>query len=413
MKPSVITIVGFGLYATGLSVAHAAAWVPFSATAGAQCAPVDINNTGITAGNCRPASTTANNVPWIADGAAHGAQSALTSLTSGQPCSAYALSNNGKVMGNCKDASNSHFGVAWDATSPATTPIKLDPLPATLLIPLLRPKDVATKAVAINDQGDMAGSSLNADNQGTAVFYANGSGTPERVSDWGDNCAVADVNSPTTGTPQLALNCPNNAGNTTARVAEKNGLFYSMTDLALPTGASYCTVTRAINASSFVGTCIYPNSAVNVTKSAFWSNKTAVPVVLTLSSGSKNMAISINEAARVLVSQATIDGRNQYMVWVPSPLPLPLFRTIPLPSGSAWGEAGAISSGEIVGLNVLNSDQHSQGCTWTQSTETVCLLPIGGGKNSEIKAVSKNGAYMAGMILNATQTVIAVTATLP
>ncbi|MGR3965207.1 hypothetical protein FW800_12215 [Pseudomonas sp. 910_23] len=413
MKSSVMIILGFGLYATGLSVAHAAAWVPFSATAGAQCAPVDINNTGITAGNCRPASTTANNVAWVADGAAHGAQSALTSLASGQPCSASALSNNGKVMGNCNDASNSNFGVVWTATSPAVAPIKLDSLPATLLIPLLRPKDVATNAVAINDRGDVAGSSLDADNQGTAVFYANGSGTPERVSNWGDNCAVADVNLPTTGTPQLALNCPNNAGNTTARVAEKNGVSYSMTDLALPTGASYCTVTRAINASSFVGTCIYPNSAVNVTKSAFWSNKTAAPAVLSLSSGSKNMALGINEAGRVLVSQSTVDGRNQYMMWLPSPLPIPIIAIIPLPTGSAWGEAGAITSGEIVALNVLNSDQYSQGCTWTQSAGTVCLLPISGGKNSEIRAVSKNGAYMTGMVLNATQTAIAVTTTLP
>ncbi|WP_423749392.1 hypothetical protein [Pseudomonas sp. VD9] len=221
MKLSAITLTGLGLWTAGLSIAHAATWTPFSATVGAQCAPVDINDSGTTVGNCKPASATANNIPWVADGSAHGPQTALPPLASGQPCSVWVVSNNGKVAGNCRDASNSHFAVVWDAASPGTAPTKLDSLPATLLIPLLRPKDVATESVAINDQGDVAGSSFDADSRGTVVFYASGSGTPERVSGWGDNCTVADINRPTTGTPQIALNCPNNAGNTTPRVAEK------------------------------------------------------------------------------------------------------------------------------------------------------------------------------------------------
>lgn len=412
MKSSAITILGFGFYAAGLSVTHAAAWVPFSATLGTQCVPIDINDNGTTVGICRPASDTANNIPWVADGAAHGPQTALPPLASGQPCNLRAISNNGKVMGNCADASNSHFGSVWAATSPAATPLKLDSLPAQL-IPLLRPKDVSTKAVAINDQGDVAGSSFDADNQGTAVFYANGSGTPERVSGWGDNCAVADINLPTSGTPQIALNCPNSAGNTTARVAEKSGLSYSMTNLALPTGASYCTVSRAINASKFVGTCIYPNSTVNVRKSAFWSSKTSAPLVLTLSSGSKNMAIRINESGLVLVSQATADGLTQFMTWFPSPLPIPAIAFITLPTGSKQADAGMIASGNVVALNVLNAGQHEQGCTWQQSVGTVCLAPIGGGKINTVVAISKNGAYMAGTAMDATQTNIPVTTTLP
>lgn len=413
MKLSAITLTGLGLWTAGLSIAHAATWTPFSATVGAQCAPVDINDSGTTVGNCKPASATANNIPWVADGSAHGPQTALPPLASGQPCSVWVVSNNGKVAGNCRDASNSHFAVVWDAASPGTAPTKLDSLPATLLIPLLRPKDVATESVAINDQGDVAGSSFDADSRGTVVFYASGSGTPERVSGWGDNCTVADINRPTTGTPQIALNCPNNAGNTTPRVAEKTGLSYNLTDLALPTGASYCTVSSATNTARFVGTCIYPNSSVNVAKSAFWSSKNAMPLVLNLSSGSKNMAIDINEEGLVLVSQNTADGRYQYMTWVPSVLPIPVITIIPLPSGSVWGEAGAISSSTVVGLNILTSDQYSQGCTWTPTAGTVCLPSIGGGKNNQVTVISKNGTYIAGVVMDSTQTVVAVTTQTP
>lgn len=413
MKLSAITILGLGLYATGLSVAHAAAWTPFSATAGAQSVPIDINHSGITVGNSKPASTTANNIPWVADGAAHGAQTELAALAIGQPCSVWAVSNNGKIVGDCRDASNSHFGVVWEAASPGTVPTKLDPLPATLLIPLLRPKDVATEGVAINDQGDVAGSSYDANGRGTVVFYATGSGSPERVSGWGDNCTVADLNLPTTGAQQIALNCPNSAGNTTARVAEKTGLSYTMTDLALPTGATNCIVNSANKALSFVGTCLYPNSAVNVAKSAYWSSKTATPLVLTLSSGSKNMPVNFTDAGLVLVAQNTADGRNQYMTWQPAPIPIPIITIITFPSGIVWGEAGVIVNGNVVGLNILTSDQYTQGCTWTATAGTVCLPSIGGGKNSRVTAVSKNGAYMAGVVMDAAQNAIAVTATLP
>lgn len=183
MKLSAITLLGLGLYATGLSVAHAATWTPFAVTVGAQCAPIDINDSGITVGNCTPASTTANDIPWVAVGS--GSQVALPPLATGQPCRVWAVSNTGKVVGDCRDASNSHFGTTWEATSPSTAPTKLNPLPSTWLIPLLRPQDVATEGVAINDQGDVAGSSYNADSRGTVVFYATGSSTPERVSDWG------------------------------------------------------------------------------------------------------------------------------------------------------------------------------------------------------------------------------------
>lgn len=413
MKSAAVTILGLALYVMAVSVAHAATWAPFSATVGAQCAPIDINDSGITVGNCRPASATANNVPWVADGSAHGAQTALAPLASGQPCSVWAVSNSGKAVGDCRDANNSSFGVAWNAAAPGTAPTKLDALPATLLIPLLRPKDVATNGAAVNDQGDVAGSSFDANNRATVVFYAAGSGAPERVSGWGDNCTVVDVNRPTTGAPQIALNCPNNAGNSTPRVAEKTGLSYTLTDLALPAGASYCTISASTNAAQFIGTCVYPDSAVNVAKSAFWSSKTAAPLVLTLSSGSKNMAVNVNEAGMVLVVQNTSDGRQQYMSWLPSTLSIPIIAIITLPSGSVWGQAGAIASGNVVGLNILTSDQYSQACTWTQTAGAVCLPSIGGGKNSEVMVMSKNAAYMAGVVMDATQTAVAVTTTLP
>lgn len=402
-----------GLSIVGLGGAQAATWVAFSSSAGAQCTPASINNSGMTVGNCTPASTTANNVPWVGDGAAHGAQLPLATLVSGQPCSVWGLAHSGQAVGDCSDANNASFAVVWGSVSPTTTPLKLDSLPATLLIPLLRPKDVDTTGTAINGQGDVVGSSFNASRQGTVVFYPAGTGAPQRVSDWGDGCAAVDVNLPASGNLMIALNCPNSAGNSTAKVAEKTGAAFSVTSLALPTGASYCTVSQTNNASQFIGTCIYPNSATNVAKSAYWSSNTAAPLVLTLSTGSRNTAVGINQAGLALVVQTTIEGRRQYIAWQPSTLPLPIVQFIPLPTGSVWGDAGAIAGGSRVTLNAVTPSQYITGCTWAPSAGSVCVPTIGGGSNSQVAVISENGSYMAGMVLDAAQTVISVTTTLP
>ena len=413
MNPLFKTLLGIGLFSAGLGVAHGAAWAPFAPTVGPKCSPIDINDSGNTVGVCRPASETANDIPWVADGATHGAQVALTSLASNQPCSVWGISNSGTVVGSCADASNALFAVIWNYLAPGASPVKLDALPATLLIPLLRPKDVRTVATAINDQGDIAGLSSNAAGDSTVVFFPSGSGTPERVSGWGDNCSAADINKPATGNPQIALNCPNSAGNSTAMVAEKVGGSYSTTTLTRPSGASFCNVNHINNASNFVGTCFYPNSAVNVARSVYWSSKTAVPLVLSLSSGSRNAAISVNEAGFVLVVQQTATGPNQFWVWLPSPLPVPIIVLVTPPSGSKWFSAGAIATGNVVGLNAVDSNQYLVGCSWTQAGGSICLPSIGGGHNSQVEAMSKNGSFMAGTGMDSAQNIVPLVTPLP
>jgi hypothetical protein len=396
-----------------VSASQAATWVAFSATAGAQCTPSDINNSGVTVGNCAPPSSSANNVAWVGDGAGHGAQTPLAPLASGQPCSVWGIAHSGQAIGGCADANNAYFATVWNSALPSNTPLKLDSLPATLLFPLLRPKDVSTAGTAVNGQGDIAGVSLNATGAGTVVFYAAGSGAPERVSGWGDGCLAVDINLPSAGNPYIAMNCPNAAGNSTATVAIKGALGYGMTALALPTGASYCSVIRATNASQFVGTCVYPNSASNVSKTAYWSSATAAPLVLTLSDGSRNSAIGINQAGLVLAKQTTADGRWQNLAWRPSTSPFPIVQFIPMPSGSVWAQAIAIVDGSQVAVNAMTASQYFIGCTWSPSAGNVCVPAIAGGSISQIAAISENGAYMAGMVLDATQTSVSVTTALP
>lgn len=416
MKNNLVTLLVSGLLASGVGTVDAATWVPFSATAGVQCSPIDINDSGMTIGACSPANVAGNVVPWVADAAVHGAQTPLAPLASGQSCGAIRISNAGQILGGCVNAVNAGFAVVWNAASPAGTPLQLAPLPAQYLIIIkTRDADVETSPAVMNHRGDVVGTSSSSSGAGTVVFYPVGSGTPQPVSSFGDNCSAVDVNLPASGNLKIAMNCPNGAGNFTAKVAEQTGSTFAVTALALPTGASYCRVNRVNASSQFLGTCFYPNSAANVNKSAFWGSSTSAPIMLTLSTGSKNSGIDLTDTGFALVRHKAADGIPQRLLWFPSTAPLPIVQFINLPAGIKWGTTGIIANGNRVALDVLTSDQHFAACTWMPTTSgdpAVCLPSIGSG-NSGLAALSQNGAYMAGEVMTDNQTSIAVSTALP
>lgn len=413
MKQTLSTLLFTSASMTLAGFAYGGTWVEIPTLPNAaQCVPEDINNSGLTVGNCTANSGTKNSFPWVADGATHTQQVTLPYLVTGQPCGVWGISNNAIAIGSCRDALSASYAVRWNTASPSSAPEKLDALPATLLLPLLRPKDKYTAGRAYNDQGDVVGNSYNADNDGTAVFYPNGVSTPTRVSNWDDNCRPSAVNLPTSGNLMISLNCPNNQGSNTAKVAEKNGASFTITNLTIPTGANFCTVVHVNNRSQFIGTCHYPNEEINVTSTAFWSSKTATPILLTLSSGSKNAAITLNNSGIALVTQVLDDGKNQYMIWLPMP-PLPLINIIVLPNGATSARMVGLSSNNRVALDTYDASKHIQACTWTLAGGAICLSPINGGLNSSVTALSENGSYIAGQIIDSSENTVSATSTTP
>lgn len=406
-------ILSCSIFAVLTTTAHGASWTPpASPLLGPQCATIGINDAGMAIGNCTSNSVNINNIPWLANGVTHGTQTALAPLATGQPCFVWAITNNGKIIGDCKDASGMPYGVSWDASNPTSVPVKLDALPATLLFPLLRPKDKSTQTTAVNDAGDTVGFSFNSDEVSTAVYFPSGSGTPQRISDWNDNCFPADINLPATGNKRAVMNCTDSAGHSIIKVAEITPGSFSATSLSNPTGAVDCNASNINNSGQVLGTCNYPNAEVNVTKTTYWPNPAGAPKTLQLSSGSKNTGVDFNDSGVALVSQMSTDGIASYLIWfAPSPTPLPLLQAVILPTGVKRAIASRLGSNNSVALSIINANENTQGCVWTSTTGAHCLLPISGGKNNRITSMSKSGNYIAGVASDSNQNLIPVITT--
>lgn len=398
---SVASLAGFNLSA------NAATFIDLGHAAGTQCGTSAVNDNGLAVGNC--SSNSVNDAPWMANVTTAGPQQPLAPMTNGQPCEVMGISNAGTPVGSCKDASNISFAVVWNAASPDSAPLQLNPLPGTLLIPLLRPADKSTTPAAFTQQGDMLASSLSAKQDATVVFYSAGSTSPVRVSNWGDNCVGVDI---INGGASIALNCPNSTGIPVGQIAQRSGSSYSSTILPIPSGATNCTISGLNNQLQIIGTCFYPNTAINVSKTAYWATPTSAPLVLTLSS-SKNRGIMINNNGRALVVRQDEQGRLQYMIWLPLPAPIPAINYILPPAGSVWTEAVALADNNVVVLNSTNNEQYPAGCTWDTTNGTNCLLPISGGLISNFTSISPGGSFAGGESTDSSQNIRSVGATLP
>lgn len=388
--------------------ANAAAFIDLGNNAGSQCETAGVNDNGLVVGNCSEPNFVPNNEPWVANVTTAGPQQPLASMVTDQPCWVMGAANSGTLAGACEDNNSDFFAVVWTATAPGTVPLKLNPLPGGLLPPLIGPyPDQSTSLRAFSQQGDILGESMNAKNIATVVLYGAGSATPIQVSNRGDNCVGVDM---INRGASIVMNCPRSPDVPTGTFAQVSGSSYSITTLPIPSGATNCTVSAINNQQQIVGNCMYPNSTTNVRKAAYWATPTSAPQLLTLSSGSKSRARSINNNGLVLVVSQDTNGKPQYQIWQPSSSSTTI---IPPPATNAWITGAMLADSNTVVLNSLNANQHLQAYTWSTTNGTQLVPPINGGMINSFTSISQNGAFAGGDNIDGTQDVSAVATTLP
>ncbi|PMV18942.1 hypothetical protein C1X21_14305 [Pseudomonas sp. FW305-3-2-15-A-LB2] len=406
--------------AFGLSV-NAAGYIDLGHATGEQCKTESVTNNGIAVGNCSPASTSANNVPFVANVNTPNSQARLEPLDPHQPCVARAISNDGWIGGSCNDANSVDQAVIWNAATPGAAPTVLTPLPSTLL----RAADVRTMITAFNQRGDMIGWSISNNDERSTVVWLAGTGTPVRVFSsllgllgYNDKCIPTDVNTTlANGYPSIALNCPGANGITVPRIAQRNASAYAVTSLPIASGANRCTVSGINNLMQSVGDCEYPQADINLNRTAVWNTPTATPQTLTLAVDSKNAGLAINNTGVVLAARQDATGRASYLTWLPTLGVFGIQLIVP-PTGAVWVQAFSIADNGIVALNSTDSDQYNTGCIWTPATSgspatNNCLASIGGGKKNQLTTLSQNGGYAGGVNVNGAQDLDAVATPLP
>lgn len=393
------------------ATASAATFVDLGNAAGKQCAAVGVNDSGQVVGNCSSADPSADGAPWYWASSA-GPQQVLPPLVTDQPCDVGAITNSGVLVGSCSDASNHNFAVTWSAAAPAAAPTKLGPLPATLLIPLLRPADVWTVATSRNQQGAVLGWSVSAKGEFTVVLYRPGVATPERISGWGDMCTGTVVNNALiNGYPSILMNCPSN-GKIVARVAQRGTGGYTITDLPVASGASYCLAVDMNDQNQAVGTCIYPHSATNGSKTAFWPTPSSAPRLLTLPLNAQNSGLGVNNAGHVLARGMAPTGFTTDFFWADTSSSFTVQPIAFLP-GSVHTRAFSLTENDTVAMDCTNSNKYPTACTWDPTNGTHAIPPINGGVQSMLNGISYSGTFVSGVSTDALQNDVAVMADLP
>lgn len=414
------SFIGFLLAGAFELNANAATYVNLGHAAGEQCETASVNDNGIAVGNCSPASTSANNVPFVANVNTPNSQTPLAPLLAHQPCFVSVVSTGGWIGGTCSNANNVYTAVVWNAATPGSPPIALAPLPGTLL----RAADVRTTITAFNQRGDMIGWSISSNEERSTVVWLAGSGTPVRIFSsllgllgYNDKCIPTDVNNTlASGYPSIALNCPGTNGITTAQIAQANASGYAVTSLPIAGGANRCTVRGINNSVQAVGDCEYPQADINLTRTTVWNTPNTAPLTLTLAVNSKNAGLAINNVGIALVARQDATGRTSYLTWLPSAGVLGIQLIVP-PTGAVWAQAFSVADNSTVALNSTDSNQYSTGCIWAPATSSnpatiSCLASIGGGKKNKLNALSQSGSYAAGANVDSAQNLDAVVAPL-
>lgn len=421
MKAHMTSLIGCLLAGSIGLTANAASYVDLGHLAGELCDTVSVNDNGIAVGNCSPASTSANDVPFVSIVNTPNSQEPLVPLVTHQPCFAIGVSNDGWIAGTCSNANNVDTAVIWKAAAPSIPPIVLSPLSGTLL----RAADVRTTITAMNQRGDMIGWSISSNEERSTVVWLAGTGTPVRIFSsllgllgYDDTCIPADVNNTLIhGYPSIVLNCPGTNGTTIAQVAQASATGYTVTSLPLASGANRCTVSGINNSGQSVGFCEYPQADVNLTRTAVWNTPATAPLTLTLAVNSKNAGLAINNAGIVLAERKDATGRISYLTWFPIAGAIGIQLIAP-PAGAVWAMAFSIADNGTVALNSTDSDQYKTGCIWTPATGgnpavNNCLASIGGGKINQLNTLSQNGGYAGGVNVNSAQNLDAVATPLP
>jgi hypothetical protein len=412
IAPMVLSV-GVLLCGYGLS-ASAATFVSSGHAAGVQCETIGGNDSGQIVGDCSSTTPSANIGPWYSATLA-GPQQKLAPLAAGQPCQVSAIANtsNNSIVGVCANSLGVLFGVFWNPATPAVTPTPMNPLPGTLLFPLLRPADKQTTPTAQNQNGVVVARSLSASGVPTVVIYTAGNSTPERVSGWGDNCTGVDLTETLFGgRPLILLNCPGPDGPPVIKVARWNGSGYTLEPAKLPTGAIYCFAVDMNNQGRIAGTCTFPGSAADTRQTAFWEFYDQTPLLLTLPLNALNHAVAINDLGHVLAYGKEPTGLDIPFYWQDPANSFTVQPVNPLP-GNNLIQAVGFSNNDTVALNCVNANQLSTACYWTPSAGTVAISPLTPGGSSNLNSISPAGAYAVGSSTDAAVNFDAVGAMLP
>lgn len=407
-----IALIGAFLLCGSHTTATAATFVNSGNVAGAQCITAGANDNAQLVGTCSSSTVSANNNSWYAAALA-GPQQVLPPLVNGQPCTVSAIANSGWMLGSCTNATNLGFAVFWSATTPSALPIATNPLPGTLLFPLLRPADVQTVPTALNQSGAALAQSISATLQATVVLYTPGSATPRRVSNYGDNCFGVDVNNTlVNGSPSVVMNCPGANGTPVPTVANWNASAYVLSSLAAPSGASYCAAVGMNDQRQVVGTCVFGGTTGDVPQTAFWQTPSSAPLLLTMPLNAQNYAVAINNLGHVLAYGNDPTGIPKPLFW-PDPTNSFSVQPIqPLP-GCIQTSAAGFADNDTVAINCLNANQYSSGAYWTLATGPVTVPPLTGGLKSALNGITRSGTIIYGSATGAGGDFNAVAAELP
>jgi hypothetical protein len=388
---------------------NAATFVNSGHAAGPQCNTVGVNDSGQVVGNCASSNPSANGNPWYSSTLA-GPQQVLLPLVTGQPCIAKAIANNGWMVGVCSSTGNLVSAVFWNAAAVGSAPVKMAPLPGSLIFPLLRPADKQTTPSAQNQNGMVLAQSISASEAATVVVYNAGNGTPQRVSGWGDNCTGVDLTETlTNGWPSILMNCPGANGTPVITVASWSGGGYALTTPPTSELASFCVAADMNDQGRIVGTCVFPGSTADTQQTAFWSTSTSAPSLLTMPLNAQNKGVAVNASGHVLAYGNDPSGIDKSLYW---PDPTNSFTVQPVQSITECVQLRAAGFGDndTVALNCLDSNQNLSTAYWTPGGATVRLSQLPNGLLSVLSGISPNGWFVFGGAMDAAKTHNAVAA---
>jgi hypothetical protein len=397
-----LSVLAAGMVLAGMSSPAYASWSDEGTSAGLQCSSADVNDSAIVVGNCLSGT-------FIREGfvaATLGKPVPLAPLTTngngGEACTVGGINNallpSAIIVGSCEDANSVPQAVFWNAGNPAITPTQLQPLPG--IAGLLA--DVQTIETAVNQQGNIVGTSINGNEDATPVIW-NAAGTPTALPaallGSVTNCVPVDIND--AAPPSIVGNCPAGAGGGGKNVAV---LWLTSTSAPLilfkPSGASYCTAKKINTSGQILGECFYlgTNGATPDTfRTVEWGSGGSGPTVLMTINGNtslRNVGVDMNASGQVAGTRLIAGGYTSAFYWDPSKgtNATPIDQ---LPGGSRAGAAGIADNGVIIGNGEANGVNEAY--VWHASNGTLTpIAPLQSGGNDGVRAIAKSGGFIAG-----------------
>ena len=349
------------------------------------CAGVGVNDTGQVVGGCL--ETEGSSSPFGA--LANGTEFELSRLVATGSCAAAAITNAGRVIGACEDSASVGQAVVWPALSPTAVLQQLQPLPG----------GVSTAATGFNQDGAVAGVSLDGTGTGSPALWKAGA-TAATVLPVGllglgsTNCAPSDVADGSGTAPTVLGNCPDGQGRARPLFWTPTGLLgaYVANVLAVPTGAASCAAGLLVNGRA-LGVCDF--GPTNGERTVVWTAaNTWVVLTVTDATGQlRNSGTDINSAGEVVGGITTRDGHALPYHWN---VVTDAFTVIPaLPGGANASVAGIGENGVVAGTGETSAGT-DHAIAWTAASGTVDLGTLPGGSDSGVASLSRSGCFITG-----------------